>query len=133
MDNLATLKVKETFQRLLQIDPDDNTTIIDGTGSVFLIATSSIRNWDTKIATQIESYGYITDNGVVFTNRSNTGSIQLSGSITVNGNINVASGSITSATLNKDGYLTLKSYIGNINSLPTGSLFYSSSDFYIVQ
>ncbi len=133
MDNLATLKVKETFQRLLQIDPDDNTTIIDGTGSVFLIATSSIRNWDTKIATQIESYGYITDSGVVFTNRSNTGSINLSGSITVNGNINVTSGSVTSATLNKDGYLTLKGFTGNVNSLPTGSLMYSGSEFFVIQ
>lgn len=32
--NLSPLVVSQSFQRLMQVDPEDNSTILDGTGSV---------------------------------------------------------------------------------------------------
>lgn len=131
MDNLTNLNVNETFQRLLQKDPDED-RVIDGTGSVYLIPTSSIKNWNTSINSTVSALGYIRDTGVVFTTRPNTGSINLKGDINANGNVSISTGINEMIRLSNSGSIWLEDYIGNPTLLPIGSFFFSGSDFYIV-
>lgn len=130
--DLSTLIVSSSFQRLLQIDPDDINNILDGTGSVYLIPTSSIQNWNTAINSAVDSLGYITEDGVVFTTKPNTGSILLQGNILVDGNVSVFSGSTETVTMKKEGYLKLSNYQEDISTAEVGSMVYKDNEFYLI-
>lgn len=130
--NLSSLIVSSSFNRLLQVNPDDNIGIIDGTGSIFLISTSSIRNWSADVNSTVSALGYLTETGVVFTSKSNTGSILLKGDIEVTGDIKLFSGSNEVMTFDNSGYMKLTQYTGDMGSLTGGSMIYSGSDFFFV-
>jgi len=130
--DLSTLIVSSSFQRLLQIDPDDINNILDGTGSVYLIPTSSIQNWNTAVNSAVDSLGYITEDGVVFTTKPNTGSISLQGNILVDGNVSVFSGSTETVTMKKEGYLKLSNYQEDISTAEVGSMVYKDNEFYLI-
>jgi hypothetical protein len=131
MDNLTNLNINETFQRLLQRDPDDD-KVIDGTGSIYLIPTSSIKNWASSINSTVAALGYITENGIVFTTKSNTGSINLKGNINVDGDVNLYEGITLKTKLDNNGTLWLSDFNGDPSTLPDGTFFYSGSEFYFV-
>jgi hypothetical protein len=130
--DLSTLIVSSSFQRLLQIDPDDINNILDGTGSVYLIPTSSIQNWNTAVNSAVDSLGYITEDGVVFTTKPNTGSILLQGNILVDGNVSVFSGSTETVTMKKEGYLKLSNYQEDLSTAEVGSMVYKDNEFYLI-
>lgn len=131
--NLSTLIVSSSFNRLLQVNPDDNITIIDGTGSVFLISTGSISNWSNSVDYTVSGLGYLRElDGVVFTSKSNTGSIRLKGDIEINGDLKVYSGSSEMVSLDRNGFMKLSSYQGDLNVLSAGSMIYSGSEFYFI-
>lgn len=128
--NLTLLSVSSSFQRLLQIDPD-NSLVINGTGSAYLIPTSSISNFISSVDHAASLSGYITETGVVFTTKSNTGSIRLKGDIELDGNINIKNNNTTNILLDTSGSIQFNDYTGDKNNLPAGSLIYSGSDFYM--
>ena len=130
--DLSELLISESYQRLLQIDPDDRDVVLDGTGSVYLIPTSAIRDWTDSIDNTVDSLGYITDEGIVFTTRPNTGSIDLKGNININGNINFFSGSTESVKINNDGYITFNSYDKDISTLTEGTIVYKDGDLFLI-
>jgi len=126
--NLNSLIVSDSFKRLIQLDPDNNNDIVDGTGSIVLISTSSIKNWSSAVSSSVAVLGFITQTGVVFTTKPNTGSINLKGNIVVDGGVYLKNGS----EISENGNLSLSEFTGDKNYLSLGSLFYSGSDFFIV-
>jgi len=130
--DLSELLISESYQRLLQIDPDDRDVVLDGTGSVYLIPTSAIRDWTDSIDNTVDSLGYITDEGIVFTTRPNTGSIDLKGNININGNINFFSGSTESVKINNNGYITFNSYDKDMSTLTEGTIVYKDGDLFLI-